>query len=192
MAAPQNADHTEEHPSFIKTPKQLVVVILLAFSIPVILIVLLAMLATTGRFDTDHPAMSDEAIAQRIKPVGRVLLADAAPPAPPAVAASPPAAAPAGAPAPSTAAAPTAPAGKPADGKAIYEKVCAVCHAAGVAGAPKTGDKAAWAPRIKQGTDALYAASIKGKGAMPPKGGAMQLPDADIKSAVDYLVGLGK
>lgn len=64
------------------------------------------------------------------------------------------------------------------------------CHAAGVAGAPKTGVKAAWAPRIKSGVDALYNAALKGKGAMPPKGGQMQLADADVKAAVDYMIGL--
>ena len=90
-----------------------------------------------------------------------------------------------------------APAGAPAqaaavDGKAVYDKVCMACHATGVAGAPKTGDKAGWAPRIKQGMDALYAASIKGKGAMPPKGGGADLSDAQIKAAVDYLVGQSK
>jgi cytochrome c5 len=61
-----------------------------------------------------------------------------------------------------------------------------------VAGAPKTGDKAAWAPRLKTGKDALYASVIKGKGAMPPKGGNASLADADIKAAVDYLTGLAK
>jgi cytochrome c5 len=116
----------------------------------------------------------------------------AATPAPvaPAPAAAPPAAAPAaGAPAPG-AAAPTAAAG--GDGKGIYDKVCHVCHATGVAGAPKAGDKAAWEPRLKEGMDAVYAIALKGKGAMPPKGGAAQLSDAEVKSAVDYMVGLVK
>jgi cytochrome c5 len=74
----------------------------------------------------------------------------------------------------------------------VFDKVCSVCHAAGLAGAPKPGDKATWEPRIKQGMDVLYASSIKGKGAMPPKGGAMHLSDADIKAAVDYMVSLVK
>ena len=65
------------------------------------------------------------------------------------------------------------------------------CHAAGVAGAPKLGDKAAWAPRIQTGTDALYASAIKGKGAMPPKGGSAA-SDADIHAAVDYMVSAAK
>lgn len=98
---------------------------------------------------------------------------------------------------PAPAAAVAAPAAAPAassgaaDGKAIYTASCAACHAAGVAGAPKTGDKAAWAPRLKTGKDALYASVIKGKGAMPPKGGT-SLSDAELKAAVDYLAGLAK
>ena len=78
-----------------------------------------------------------------------------------------------------------------ADGKSVYDKSCMACHAAGVAGAPKLGDKAAWAPRIKQGMDVLYANSIKGKGAMPPKG-TYAGPEADVKAAVDYMVGQSK
>jgi cytochrome c5 len=81
--------------------------------------------------------------------------------------------------------------GKP-DGKAVYTAACAACHAAGIAGAPKAGDKAAWAPRLKTGMDALYASSLKGKGAMPAKGGNASLSDADVKAAVDYLSGLAK
>lgn len=77
-------------------------------------------------------------------------------------------------------------------GKAVYDANCTVCHAAGIAGAPKTGDKAAWAPRLKTGMDALYATSLKGKGAMPPKGGNLSLSDADVKAAVDYLAGMAK
>lgn len=79
-----------------------------------------------------------------------------------------------------------------ADGKAVYDKTCVACHATGVANAPKLGDKAAWAPRIATGRDALVAAVIKGKGAMPPKAGAAALGDDDIKAAVDYLVGAAK
>lgn len=75
-----------------------------------------------------------------------------------------------------------------ADGKAVYEKTCAVCHKVM---APKLGDKAAWAPRIKQGADALTASVIKGKGAMPPKGGS-SLADADIKAAVEYIISQAK
>lgn len=77
-------------------------------------------------------------------------------------------------------------------GKAVYTANCAVCHAAGVAGAPKFGDKAAWAPRIKEGNAALHRTAIKGIRAMPPKGGNASLPDEDVKAAVDYLIAAAK
>ncbi|NWG74410.1 MAG: c-type cytochrome, partial [Rubrivivax sp.] len=67
-------------------------------------------------------------------------------------------------------------------------QACQACHAAGVAGAPKLGDKAAWAPRLAAGVDGLTASVIKGKGAMPPRGGAMAASDADIKAVVAYMV----
>ena len=88
-------------------------------------------------------------------------------------------------------AAPAAAAG-PKDGATVYNSVCGACHGTGVAGAPKAGDKAAWAPRIAQGNDALYKSVIGGKGAMPPKGGAADLSDDEIKGAVNHLVGLAK
>ncbi len=75
-----------------------------------------------------------------------------------------------------------------ADGKAIYDKTCVVCHKDGVAGAPKFGDKAAWAPRIKTGEAALIASVTKGKGAMPPKAGNAALTDAEIKAAVQFMI----
>ncbi len=115
-----------------------------------------------------------------------------APAAAPAAAAAPVAAAPA----PVVAAAPTAatPAAPAAAttvaagaGEALYKQACAVCHVAGVAGAPKFGDKAAWAPRVGAGLDALTATVIKGKGAMPPKGGSAA-SDADIKAAVQFML----
>ena len=74
-----------------------------------------------------------------------------------------------------------------ADGKAVYEKTCMACHASGVANAPKLGDKAAWAPRIAAGKDAMLASVIKGKGAMPPKAGAANLTDDDFKAAIEYM-----
>ena len=75
-----------------------------------------------------------------------------------------------------------------ADGKAVYDKTCVACHASGVANAPKLGDKAAWAPRIATGREALLASVMKGKGAMPPKAGAADLKDEDIKAAVEYMI----
>lgn len=94
-----------------------------------------------------------------------------------------PAAAPEAAPATTTVA---AAAGSGA-GEALYKQACQVCHAAGVAGAPKIGDKAAWAPRLQEGMEAVYAIAIQGKGAMPARGGT-SASDADIKAAVDYMV----
>jgi cytochrome c5 len=70
-----------------------------------------------------------------------------------------------------------------ADGKAVWDKSCAGCHAAM---APKTGDKAAWAPLIKRGAADLTASTVKGKGMMPPKGGAKT--EEEVKAAVDYII----
>ena len=76
-------------------------------------------------------------------------------------------------------------------GKKAYDTACIACHGAGIAGAPKLGDKAAWSARIGQGASVLYDHAIKGfqgkAGVMPPKGGSA-LPDADVKAAVDYMV----
>ena len=81
------------------------------------------------------------------------------------------------------------------DGKKVYDAACAACHTAGVAGAPKVGDKAAWAPRIKQGDKTLYEHAIKGfqgkSGMMPPKGGS-SASDDEVKAAVDYMVSASK
>lgn len=74
-----------------------------------------------------------------------------------------------------------------ADGKAVYEKSCAACHAAMP---PKLGDKVAWAPLMKQGASSLTASVVKGKGAMPPRGGAAS--DADVKVAVEYMISQAK
>lgn len=103
-----------------------------------------------------------------------------------------PVAAPAAAPAPAPAAAPApAPVAENTVGKSVYGKTCAMCHAAGVAGAPKPGDKAEWDPRIAQGKDTLYKHAIEGytgsKGMMPAKGGAANLTDDEVKAAVDYM-----
>jgi cytochrome c5 len=73
-------------------------------------------------------------------------------------------------------------------GQQIYRQACAFCHDKGVAGAPKIGDRAAWSPRLAQGMDVLVASAVRGKGAMPAKGGNPSLADADVRAAVDYLV----
>lgn len=77
-------------------------------------------------------------------------------------------------------------------GKATYDSKCAVCHASGVAGAPKLGDKEAWAPRIAAGMDSLMKSAIEGKNAMPPKGTCMDCSDADLKAAVEYMTAAAK
>jgi len=185
--------HVKEHSSPIKTPKQLIIVVFLAFAVPITLIVMLAQLVMISMDSTKtNPGMSEEAIARRLKPVGEVVImnkeereaksAAAAKPDAPAPAAKPDAAAGASAPKPET---PQADAGK---GKSVYDSACVACHATGVAGAPKAGDKAVWAPRLKAGVDALYASALKGKNAMPPKGGNPSLADADVKAAVDYMI----
>lgn len=75
-----------------------------------------------------------------------------------------------------------------ADGRVTYEKTCAACHASGVANAPRYGDKAAWAPRVGAGVPALVAMAIKGKGAMPPRGGSAGLKDAEVRAAVEFML----
>ena len=82
--------------------------------------------------------------------------------------------------------------GKPRDGETIYNTVCTACHAGGLAGAPKTGDQTAWAPRIATGMAALLKSATLGKNAMPARGGAADLSDDELKAAVDYLVGKSK
>ena len=77
-------------------------------------------------------------------------------------------------------------------GEDTYKKACMNCHAQGMAGSPMTGDKAAWKDRIKTGKPALYASALKGKGAMPAKGGQTALSDADVKAAVDYMISKSK
>lgn len=181
------SDHqAPEHTSLIKTPKQLIIVVLLSFIVPVAIIIMLAQLAVDGKRKPEATAASEEAVAKRLKPAGSVVV-DPNAPAPavasvdaPVVAVAVPGAAPAAA------------GGDAAKGKSVYDAACMACHAAGVAGAPKTGDKTAWAPRLKTGKDTLYASVLKGKGAMPPKGGNASLSDGDVKAAVDYLIGLAK
>ena len=75
----------------------------------------------------------------------------------------------------------------PAKGKAVFNTNCAVCHATGVAGAPKVGDKAAWSARISQGFETLHNHSLNGIRGMPAKGGNPSLPDADLVNAVGYM-----
>jgi cytochrome c5 len=84
----------------------------------------------------------------------------------------------------------------PENGTAAYEVACAACHGAGIAGAPKVGDKAAWGPRIAQGKDTLYKHALQGfngkAGVMPAKGGRTDWPDDLVKQAVDHIIDLNK
>lgn len=104
--------------------------------------------------------------------------------------ASAPASSEAAAPAPTAAAVPAM--AENTQGKSVFSKTCALCHAVGAAGAPKPGDQADWAPRISQGMDVLYKHATEGftgaKGVMPARGGAATLTDDDVKAAVDYMV----
>ncbi len=119
---------------------------------------------------------ADKALDERIQPVGQLMLASGA-----------------GEKVMNTLVAAANAAGS---GEATYKANCAVCHVAGVAGAPKLGDKAAWKDRIAQGNDTLYQHAIKGfqgkVGFMPAKGGNAALPDEDVKAAVDYMVNAAK
>lgn len=145
-----------------------------------------------GRAVVYMTAAAGGKFAEPAVPAAGAADAPAAAAAPVAVAAATPAPSAA---APAAATAPAAPvqvaAANPGAGEALYKQACMACHAAGVAGAPKFGDKAAWAPRIQTGIDALTTSVIKGKNAMPPKGGSAA-SDADIHSAVVYMVNAAK
>jgi len=75
-----------------------------------------------------------------------------------------------------------------ADGKDVFDNVCAKCHRAGINGAPLAGNRAAWEPRVKAGLDALYKSALNGKNDMPPKGGKERLSPEEVKSALYYLI----
>jgi len=149
----------DEHTSFIKTPKQLAIVVVLAFAVPIALFALLSQLVTgirpTGSTDSESRVLS------RIEPVGQVTLAEAG-----------------------------APAGSKT-GEQVFQTVCRACHEAGLAGAPKVGDKAAWAPAIKKGYATLVQHAINGfeepGKVMPPKGGTPDLADIEVERAVVYM-----
>ncbi len=143
----------------IKTPRQLIIVIALAFIVPVIVIILLAtyVVRSTTSGGAGSDAMGEKAIAERMRPVGLVAFAD------PSAAKS------------------------LQSGEAVYTAACSACHAAGIAGAPRTGDTAAWAPRIKQGFDLLVKHAVEGFKAMPPKGGNSNLDPIEVARAVAFM-----
>lgn len=143
----------------------------------VVLFILAQMVVSSSNLKKDtNLAQNNAAIAERIKPVGEVTVSSGSGVVDSLI--------------------PAAHAADANKGKTTYDNSCGVCHAAGIAGAPKFGDKAAWAPRIAQGTDTLYTHALKGylgkAGMMPAKGGNMALPDADVKAAVDYMVSKAK
>jgi cytochrome c5 len=181
---------SDQHSSLIKTPKQLLIVVVLAFAVPITLIGLVSQLVSmsTATGNTE----SESAVLSRIKPVGEIVMtgAQGAGAGTLATAAAPSALLVPNSSSPTVAMASNAAGAKP-DGKKTYDTVCMACHAAGVAGAPKFGDKAAWAPRLQTGINSLYNSAIHGKGAMPPRAGT-QLADADIKAAVDYMTAAAK
>lgn len=150
-------EHDGPHEGPIKTPKQLIVTVVLAFVVPIVLIVLLVTyVASDSKPAAGSSGMSAEAVAQRLQPIGMVEVRDAA-----------------------TASAPQT-------GEQVFTAVCSACHTSGAAGAPKVGDEAAWAPRIKTGYDALLASALNGKGAMPKQGGGDH-SDFEIGRAVVYM-----
>jgi cytochrome c5 len=148
---------SEEHQAFIKTPKQLITVVVLSFVVPVLLIVVLVKyVGASKRTGAGSDAMTAEAIEARIQPVARFELKGAG--GPKALAA----------------------------GADVYKAQCAACHETGAAGAPKFGDAAAWGPRIKTGYDALLNSALKGKGAMTAQGGG-NFEDVEIGRAVVHM-----
>jgi len=146
----------DQHTSFIKTPQQLVVVILLSFVVPIASILLLVKLVLSQPH-ADPGALAPEAVAARLQPVARVEFGAAA--------------APAGA----------------RKGEDIVKATCAACHQAGVANAPKIGDRASWAPHLQHGLQGMLANATKGKGAMPPRGGDASLTDAELTRAIVFM-----
>jgi cytochrome c5 len=150
---------TDEHSSPIKTPRQLIIVVLLAFAVPISLAALVSQLVTSGEKGLHD---DDVQVLSRIQAVGNVVLADASGP-------------------------------KGAmTGEQVYGQVCKTCHDAGIAGAPKFGDKALWSTRIAQGESTVFQHAIAGfqgkAGAMPAKGGNGELTDDEVKRAVVYMV----
>lgn len=133
----------------ISTPKQLVIVVLLAFAVPLTVILLVVQFITSGiNADPNSSAMSDAAIAERMQVLNGTASTQSVNKAASdsAIAVADP-------------------------GESLYNTVCQACHAAGIAGAPKTGDQTVWGARLELGNDVLYQSVIKGKNLMPARGG---------------------
>ncbi len=151
-------EHIEEHSSPIKTPKQLIVTVVLAFVVPIAIIILLVNMVTSGtKVGAGSDTLSSEAVTKRIAPVAGFALVDANAPK------------------------------VFKTGEQVFTAVCTACHTAGVAGAPKIGDSAAWAPFIQSGFDAMMNVALHGKGGMPAKGGNPTLSDFEVARAVVYM-----
>ena len=154
-----------------------------------ILVPALAVLIMLGAGCSEKETMTTQEAAPMPAPAPEVMEAEAPAPAEPAAAPEPAEAPAAAAPAAAEAAAEAQTAA--IDGESIYKKSCQACHVAGVAGAPKTGDKDAWAPRIAKGNDALMASVTNGMNAMPPKGGCMSCSEDELRAAMEYLLEQG-
>ena len=156
-----HADHDLPHEGPIKTPKQLVWAIVAAFVVPIIAIIVLVNYVVADKMPAaGSTALTAEAVAQRLQPVGRVEIKDASDPA------------------------------SLKTGEQVYAAQCVACHGSGVAGAPKLGDVAVWAPRVKSGYDALLVSALKGKGAMAAQGGG-DFSDVEIGRAVVHMANQG-
>lgn len=161
MSDAQHTEHEANHEGPIRTPKQLIGAVVASFVVPVVVIIMLANFVDFGgKTGAGSDGMSEEAIAKRIQPVGSIVLKDASAPV------------------------------VLKTGEQVYTAQCAACHATGAAGAPKLGDAAAWAPRIKTGYDALLTSALKGKGAMAAQGGG-EMSDLEIARAVVYIANQG-
>ncbi|HEX7638178.1 MAG TPA: c-type cytochrome, partial [Burkholderiaceae bacterium] len=156
------AHHDEdEHASAIKTPKQLIVVIVAAFVVPILVIIMLAQFVSLGNKEAPgSEAFSASAVARRIAPVASDAVFDASAPV------------------------------VLKTGQQVFEAQCTTCHSAGLLGAPKFGDASAWGPRIAKGYDALLNSALHGKGNMPAQGGG-DFADIEVGRAVVYMANKG-
>ncbi|HEX7435770.1 MAG TPA: c-type cytochrome [Caldimonas sp.] len=155
--APESQEHDDSHEGPIRTPKQLILAVLWAHILPIGGILLLVAFVTThNRPSAGSDALAAPAVAKRIQPVGHVELRD------------------------------TSDVASLKTGEQVFAAQCTACHTAGVAGAPKFGDAAAWAPRIATGYDALLHSALAGKGAMTPQGGG-DFSDLEVGRAVVYM-----
>jgi cytochrome c5 len=149
----------DEHISPIKTPKQLAIVLALAFLVPIVLFLLLSQLVTGVR--REDTGATEAQVLSRIKPVGEVTLAGATS------------------------------ARASMSGEQVFQAVCKTCHEPGIAGAPKVGDKAAWAGPIKKGYETLVQHALNGfqepGKVMPPRGGNPDLSDVEVERALVYM-----